>query len=108
MDPRARQEVLKLFIQLSHAGKTLVIASHQLEELASVSHDISLMQSGRVISTSHLEDRLFDLQAVTLAGLLPPLAVQISQALIEKGWPIAGRETSTPDRLISALQEVSI
>lgn len=106
MDPRARQGVLGLFTRLSEAGKTIVIASHQLDELAHVSEDLSLMASGRVIDTSQHRERLFDHESIARAGLLPPLSVRLTQTLIRKGWPIGSQDTSTPDKLVGILGEV--
>lgn len=106
MDPHSRRETLALFRKLSASGKTIVISSHQLEELAHVSQELSLMQSGRVVYASYKEGNLFDIDALIKVGLRPPLSVQVSQALIQKGWPIAGLNTSTPDGLMAALREV--
>jgi len=108
MDPHARKETLALMKQLSKADKTIVIASHQLDELAFVSQDISLMQSGRVIDTSSQGKTLLNAETIARAGLFPPLSVRVSQALVHNGWPINGQDTSTPDRLLGALKEVLI
>ncbi len=108
MDPRARKETLALINQFNEAGKTIVIASHQLDELALVSQNISLMQSGRVIDTSSHGKNLLNAETINRAGLFPPLSVRVSQALIHNGWPIDGLDTTTPDRLFGTLKEVLI
>ncbi len=108
MDPHARKETLALMNQLSKADKTIVIASHQLDELAFVSQNISLMASGQVIDTSSQGKSLLNAETIARAGLFPPLSVRVSQALIHNGWPIDGQDTSTPDRLLGALKEVLI
>ena len=106
MDPGSREDLLMLFQKLSQSGKTLVIASHRLDELARVAGDFAFMKSGRVTHKGTRQSLLMDLNAVTEAGLIPPLAVRVSQTLIEKGWPLAGRDTSTPLRLCDAIKEV--
>jgi energy-coupling factor transport system ATP-binding protein len=106
MDPQAREELLGLLRALKHQGKTIIIASHRMDELASVAEDLSLMHSGRIIQSGPSAKVFSDSTAVHQAGLIPPLSVQISHRLIEKGWPIEGEDTSTPERLFSVIQDV--
>ena len=106
MDPQAREELMGLFIALRDQGKTIIIASHRMDELASVAEDLSLMHSGRIIQSGPSAKVFSDNTAIRQAGLLPPLSVQISQRLIEKGWPIEGEDTSTPERLFSVIKDV--
>lgn len=106
MDPDSREDLLALFPQLSHSGKTLAISSHRLDELARVAGDFAFMKSGQTTSTGTRQALLMDMQAMSETGLTPPLAIRVSQALIAKGWPLAGRDTTTPERLIEALKEV--
>lgn len=107
MDPRARDDLLSLFCKLSTQGKTIIIASHRLEELALVSQKLSIMQNGQVTHTASSHEVLFDRQTIIMAGLVPPLAVKISKRLIALGWPIEGKDTSTPNRLLQVLQELT-
>lgn len=106
MDPQARGELLRLFQNLNNDGRTLVIASHRMEELASVAEDLSLMHSGQVIETGYCGPVLANLEAISQAGLIQPLAVQISSALVEKGWPIDVQKTYTPKALFSSLEDL--
>ena len=107
MDPRARDDLLALFESLSGQGKTILIASHRLDELAQVSKNLSLMQSGSVTRSGPTYEILNNTSSLSGVGLAPPLSIRISQALNDKGWPIAGRDTATPERLLAVLKEVS-
>ena len=106
MDPQARGELLCLFQELNNGGKTLVIASHRMEELASVAENLSLMHSGQVIETGYCGPVLANSEAINQAGLIQPLAVQISSALVEKGWPIDVQKTYTPKALFASLEDL--
>ena len=106
MDPHARKELMVLLRALRDQGKTIIIASHRMDELASVAEDLSLMHSGRIIQSGPSAKVFSDNTAIRQAGLLPPLSIQISQRLIEKGWPIEGEDTSTPERLFSVIKDV--
>ena len=106
MDPQARGELMCLFQELNNGGKTLVIASHRMEELASVAENLSLMHSGQVIETGYCGPVLANSEAINQAGLIQPLAVQISSALVEKGWPIDVQKTYTPKALFASLEDL--
>jgi len=96
MDPASREDLLALFRKMNQSGKTIMIASHRLDELARVAGDFAFMRAGRVKKSGSRQSLLTDQAAIEAAGLVPPLSVRVSQTLIEK----AGRLTNgTPPRL---------
>lgn len=107
MDPRARDELLSLFQQLKKEGKTIIIASHRLEELALVTQDLSIMQNGKVIKTGRSRQVLSDIEHIKEGGLLPPLTVVVANKLIDRGWPIEKTKALTPEQLLSQIEELS-
>jgi len=107
MDPQARKELMTLFASLKSQGKTLIIASHRLDELAEITDALSIMQDGKIITTGKTSDVLNDSRGLLSYGLTAPLAIRVSKALIKEGWPIAEHDNTTPERLIKALKEVS-
>lgn len=107
MDPRSRDELMSLFRVLAAKGKTILIASHRLEEMAEITQNLSVMGDGKVVGSGLTHLVLKGKNSLSQANLEPPLAVVISQKLIEKGWPIADMDTSTLDRLVKVLQKVT-
>ena len=79
----------------------------RLDELARSADAFSLMLDGRIAQTGRTPTVLADSEALSAAGLSAPLSVRLSQALVKKGWPLAGADTSTPQRLVAALQELN-
>jgi energy-coupling factor transport system ATP-binding protein len=106
MDPHSRREFLKLFNKLNHAGKTIIIATHQLDDLAEISEALSIMKDGQIIQTDVQQKVFFDPLFISQAGLTPPLTVRVTQKLIEEGWQIMGLGTTTPDHLLKVLRKV--
>ena len=106
MDPRARDELLSLFERLNKEGKTIIIASHRLEELALVSADLSIMQNGKVIKTGSSPLVLSDIESIHKGGLLPPLTVVVADQLIDRGWPIDKTRALTPEQLLNQIEEL--
>ncbi|MDY6846816.1 MAG: energy-coupling factor transporter ATPase [Chloroflexota bacterium] len=108
MDPKSRYELLALFKQLQRQGKTILIASHRLDEIAQISNALSVMKSGRVVKTSPTHDILFNKKTINESGLSAPLIVEIVQILKEKGWPIECNSCLSIEQLTSAMQEMMI
>src|SRR5438094_1690628 len=55
LDPRARVELRELLRTLQGMGKTIIISSHILLELAEMCSDIAIMQGGRLIVAGDVE-----------------------------------------------------
>ena len=106
MDPESREELLSLFSQLQEKGKTILIASHRLDEIAKITDDLSIMKSGKVLKTAPTRKMLFDDEMIKEAGLCPPLIVSILQILEEKGWPINHFQSLEIERLLLFLKEL--
>jgi len=106
MDPNARAALLKLFQKLNKQGKTVVIASHRLEELALVSHQLSIMAKGKVEMSDSSPLVLSDMVAINNSGLQAPLAVRVGLKLIEQGWPFCAAGIITKDQLLQSIRGV--
>lgn len=107
MDPHARDELLDLFIQLQARGKTLIIASHRMEELVAISDQLALMEGGKVIQTGVCGEVMSNFDLIGVAGLVPPLAIRVAQVLADKGWPINPAEICSLDNLCAKLEDVT-
>ncbi|MBO0790351.1 MAG: ABC transporter ATP-binding protein [Ktedonobacteraceae bacterium] len=77
LDPRARVELRELVRALQGMGKTIIVSSHILPELAEMCTDIAIVQGGKLIASGdvdsvshrlgsgrHLEIRILDLARV--------------------------------------------
>jgi len=105
MDPKSRDELLALFKELQRQGKTILIASHRLDEIAEITQALTMMKSGRVVRTEPTHDLLFNKQLIKDAGLSVPLIIEIVQKLQNNGWPIDECECLGIDRLMDAMKE---
>ena len=56
LDPRARLELRELLRTLREMGKTILLSSHILSELAEVSTSLGIIQAGRLIASGPLEE----------------------------------------------------
>ena len=107
MDPQSRIELLSLFTKLQNQGKTILIATHRLDEIAQITDTLSVMKSGKVLLTSETYKLLLDNKILDEAGLFAPLIVRIHQKLKDNGWPIDHCICLTSEALTTFLKELT-
>jgi len=56
LDPRARVEMRELLRELGAMGKTIILSSHILSELAELCDSIAIIEKGRLVTSGLLED----------------------------------------------------
>ena len=62
LDPRARLEMKALIVELGKVGKTILISSHILSELADFCNSVGIIEQGKMIISGPIEDILRRLQ----------------------------------------------
>ncbi len=58
LDPRARIEIREILRELRSMGKTILVSSHILSELAEVCNRVAVLEQGRLVAQGHLGDIL--------------------------------------------------
>ncbi len=62
LDPRARIEMRELLRELSAMGKTIIISSHILSELAELCTDVGIIDQGRLVASGAVDDIMRELR----------------------------------------------
>lgn len=62
LDPRARIEIKKLITLLGELGKTVIVSSHILPELADFCNKVGIMERGHLLVSGNVEDIVRELQ----------------------------------------------
>jgi len=104
LDPRARIEMRELLKELQAMGKTILISSHILHELAQFCSHIGILEQGKVVASGPLREiyRTLALDRAIHIQLAGPVAPHL-----EKMRAIAGVASieELPDRLTVRLRE---
>lgn len=56
LDPRARVEMRELLRELQHMGKTIIVSSHILSELAEMCDQVGIIERGRLLISGPMEE----------------------------------------------------
>lgn len=101
LDPKGRNQVMKVIRELNDQGITIILITHFMEEVAEADR-VLVMKSGKLLADSVLEDVFADTNLIESAGLEIPAAVLLRNELIENGINLS-HEVINKDDLVDAL-----
>ncbi|MEO1585178.1 MAG: ABC transporter ATP-binding protein [Planctomycetota bacterium] len=86
LDPRARIEMRELLTELGRMGKTIIVSSHILSELAEMSTSIGIIEKGRLLFAGSIDDAYARIGrghriTVTVESPQPPTLARAAQAI---------------------------
>lgn len=102
LDPLGKRDMLDLLTRLRNSGavKTVIMVSHNMDEIAEYADRVIALDQGKVIADGSPEE--FFYSSVCPPALTPPHAVSITKKLAENGVVLPCRPL-TKKQLISAL-----
>lgn len=68
LDPTGIADVRELIIQISSEGKTIILASHLLDEVQKVCTDFAILNKGKVLYAGNVNEALNDTEKVELSA----------------------------------------
>lgn len=102
LDPVSRQEIVKRLKELAEMKVTLVLSSHQMEDIAALVSSAVIFSKGRDIIQGTLGEIFQQDELLAGVGLEPPLVVRVRNQLCNLGWSIS-ELAITPERLLQSL-----
>ena len=95
LDPKARIELRKILLDLSHQGKTVIISSHILTELAGFCSHVVIMHNGEIVrqgSVDEIQADLSDTKTVTISVI--DQAQQAAELIRNANLPVTVSDVS--------------
>jgi energy-coupling factor transport system ATP-binding protein len=89
LDPASRRSLMENLMRLREQGVTLLLSSHQMEDMALLADELTVMERGDDVMAGGTREifsqgkRLFDL------GLETPAAADVARMLAERGLPVS-------------------
>jgi energy-coupling factor transport system ATP-binding protein len=106
LDPQSRQLLLHNLQQLQVDGHSIVISSHNMEDIAALASEMTIMKAGTSIASGNVGELFSDAGQLQEAGLSQPVGVTLANALRRQGWPISMQAVSL-DQVESSLKTIS-
>jgi energy-coupling factor transport system ATP-binding protein len=106
LDPRGRREILDFIIKLRRERNiTVVLATHDMEELARSADRVVVLQNGNIALNGSTREVFSDLEALERAGLEPPQITRLMQKL-KKTLPELKDGILTVDEAVAELKRL--
>jgi ABC-type multidrug transport system ATPase subunit len=68
LDPEGIAEVRELIIELNRQGKTIILASHLLDEVEKVCTHVAILMKGKLLTVGHVDEVLINEDIIEIAG----------------------------------------
>jgi len=81
LDTKADQEILEIILALHRKGKTIIVATHDIEEIATYVTHMALLNKGELILQGHPKKVLYSQKLEKI--LTAPLSIRAAKALIK-------------------------
>ncbi|HOU15766.1 MAG TPA: energy-coupling factor transporter ATPase [Anaerolineae bacterium] len=102
LDPASHRELLAHLCKLKETGMTLVLSSHQMEDVAALTDHVTVLDGGHSILNGRVTEVFAQGERLRALGLSTPVITQVVEGLRERGWVLPpGLVSSTA--LIEAL-----
>lgn len=106
LDPVGKTEVLETMRALNKEGYTIVVAEHEIEELATFADRIITLNEGRVILQGSTRDVLTRIAELKKIGVDPPSVTELSGLMAEKARLRTDRYPITLDEAITLYRKL--
>ncbi|HEC33635.1 MAG TPA: hypothetical protein ENI37_02840 [Chloroflexi bacterium] len=89
LDPKTRRDLLATLLRLNQQeGMTLVIASHNMDDVAALAQRVYVLEEGRVALQGPTREVFSQVERLRALGLDVPAAVSVMAALRDRGLPV--------------------
>jgi len=88
LDPRSRREVLEHLKRMHTSGKTMVVSSHHMEDIAELAENVTALAHGRDHLSGSAASVFHEVEQINALGLEAPLISQAAAVLRSRGWPL--------------------
>ncbi len=88
LDPASHRELLTHLQKLKETGMTLVLSSHQMEDVAALTGHVTVLDSGRSVLDGRVTDVFAQGEPLRAFGLSVPVVTQVVEGLRSRGWTL--------------------
>ena len=105
LDTQATNDLLKLIKELNKKGTTIIMVTHQMEQVAYYANHVIAMSNGQVVADTTPQQLFNDAQRLKKLSLTLPVSVEVAQFLSKDGITLKNTEPLTLDALADEIAE---
>ena len=96
LDPQAHTELMELFANLNRQGTTIILISHQMEDVAQYCNRVLIMENAQLIRSTTPQMLFNDQDFITQHNLQVPEATAFAQELVQQGFEFESLPITEP------------
>ena len=89
LDPQGTVQMMNLFVQLNRMGKTVLLVTHDMEQVFAHCDEVAVISGGKCILHTSVKDFFNDGSLCEQMHILPPALIRMRDALRKKGFVIS-------------------
>ena len=102
LDPKGKREIMKLILNIKQLCPTVIMISHNMDEIAEYCNKIAVMKNGAVAGVYTPRELFGSRETIGSCGVALPLVTELAAKLCAAGLPV-DPATLTEDELIKQL-----
>lgn len=106
LDPKGKREIMKLILNIKQLCPTVIMISHNMDEIAEYCNKIAVMKNGAVAGVYTPRELFGSRETIGSCGVALPLVTELAAKLCAAGLPV-DPATLTEDDLIKQLTEAA-
>lgn len=103
LDPQGHSELMDLFAELNQRGTTIVLISHQMEDVAKYSNQVLVMDQAKLVGNDTPQAIFGDNEFLNKHRLMQPESTRFAADLSKNGFNFSNKMPITEDSLVQAI-----
>ncbi|MCD7132661.1 energy-coupling factor transporter ATPase [Limosilactobacillus balticus] len=105
LDTQATNDLLRLIKDLNEKGTTIIMVTHQMEQVAYYANHVIAMSNGQIVADTTPQQLFSNVQRLNELSLTLPVSVEVAQFLSKNGVTLKNTEPLTLDVLADEIAE---
>ena len=105
LDPQGAKEIMELFKLIHENGTTIIMVSHDMNNVLEYCSDVIVMKDGQVVKSSTPINLFKDDETISSIGIEEPMVISFAKKLIKCGLNIPLEEVKDEASLASLIKK---
>jgi energy-coupling factor transport system ATP-binding protein len=106
LDPKGRDEVLSHVQDMHESGMTVILVSHNMEDVARLCERLLVLNQGQIVANGTPREVFSRADFISEVGLRAPDVVALMEKLRERGWPVRTDVVSVEEAFAEIAREL--
>ena len=107
LDPQGSQEMMDLFLKLHHMGTTIIMVTHDMDNVIKYGSDVVVLSKGQIIKECKPYELFLDKEVLSSLSIEEPKVISFAKELNERGYHISLENVKDVVSLVKEIKKES-